>query len=229
MREKLPRYFLLSFASFCFFTVVFHTAADAQVVSTSTPLLQAENVHPSIAVPTPTIYMAPPTTPSPTPLILLQKKVPSPTPTIFMQPQQVSPTTQPTPQPTQAVYDTTEITSPSPISSPTPTATTSPTPQPTTQAEPVDIDSLFSQYSTQYNVSEAELEKIAQCESGFNTNANTGTYAGMFQFSATTWESERNAMGLDPNPDLRMDAGEAIRTTAFMLSRGEENAWPNCH
>jgi len=62
-----------------------------------------------------------------------------------------------------------------------------------------------------------------------NTNSDTGTYAGIFQFSASTWASERGIMGLDPNPDLRKNAGEAIRTTAFMLSKGQETAWPNCH
>jgi len=51
----------------------------------------------------------------------------------------------------------------------------------------------------------------------------------MFQFSASTWASVRGLMGLDPNPDLRENAEEAIHTTAFMLSRGEESAWPNCH
>jgi len=177
--------------------------------------------------PTPTIYIRP----SQTPLKTIQQNtsLPSPTPTIYIVPTQ-STTTMPTPTPeqtTQQTYDITEIPTVSPTIAATPTAV--PTAEPTVQTGPVDLNALFNQYSAQYNVSAAELEKIAQCESGFNTNSDTGVYAGMFQFSATTWDSERNSMGLDPNPDLRKNAEETIKTTAFMLAHGGENAWPNCH
>ncbi len=169
-------YFLLSFLSFCFFTVVFNISAIAQVSADqpSTPVVQQEEV-----VPTPTIYTAPPPTETLTPTIL------------------------PTATPTQA-------------------------PQPTI-ATTTDLETLFSKYSSQYGVSEDELKKIANCESGFNSASDTGTYAGMFQFSAVTWASIRGAMGADGNPDLRKSAEEAIKTAGFMLARGEQNAWPNCH
>lgn len=163
--------------------------------------------------------------------------IPSPTPTIYIAMTQ-QPTTTATPTPTMAptsqpMYDTTEITAVSPTAIPTPTMdiepTATPTPTVQVQSGPVDLEALFSQYSAQYGVSEDELKKIANCESGFNTNSNTGVYAGMYQFLASTWESERGVMGLDPDPSLRMDPGDAIQTAAFMISRGGENAWPNCH
>lgn len=112
-----------------------------------------------------------------------------------------------------------------------PTPTMIPTPIPTfiphlvTSAE---LETLFTQFGTEYHVDSNWLKKIARCESNFNPQADTGTYAGMFQFSAGTWISTRNNMGLDPNPDLRKNAEESIRTTAFMLSKGRQNAWPNC-
>jgi hypothetical protein len=229
MRRMLPRYFLLSFISFIFFSILFQTIADAQE---STP--QASLQNPIVdeptqtqIPPTPTIYMG-------QPLLEQQsqdnKSTPIiPTPTIYIVSTQ-TPTSTPSPAPetqTQQTYSTVEIPAVSPTATPTPTAI--PSPQPTTQTGSVDLDALFSQYSAQYNVSAAELEKIAQCESGSNTNSNTETYAGMFQFLASTWESIRGLMGLDTDPDLRMNAADAIQTAAFMLSRGEQNAWPNCH
>jgi soluble lytic murein transglycosylase-like protein len=84
-------------------------------------------------------------------------------------------------------------------------------------------------YSDQYHVDENELKKIAQCESGFNPNSNnSGLYLGMFQFAASSWSSARSRMGLDPNPDLRTNAEESIKTAAYMIANGGINAWPNC-
>jgi len=228
MRRKLPRFFLLSFLSFCFWFVLFQTiAANAQAGIVQNP----EKVPPSQIVPTPTIYIYVQPSPSSAQTLHENISVPSPTPTIFVAPsQQTKEVVSPTPEQTQ-IYDTTEQPAVSPTDTPTvtPTPIVDTTPQPTVQDDPANLEALFSEYSTQYNVSADELKKIAQCESGFNTNSNTGTYAGMYQFLASTWESERAAMGVDPNPDLRMDPGAAIQTAAFMLSRGGENAWPNCH
>jgi hypothetical protein len=50
----------------------------------------------------------------------------------------------------------------------------------------------------------------------------------MFQFLASTWSANRNSMGLDPNPELRFDAQESIKTTAFKISRDGVGAWPVC-
>jgi transglycosylase-like protein len=225
MRGKLPRYFLLSFLSFCFFSVVFQAIAYGQELngqSTVQSPLAANSAQ--AVVPTPTIYTQPPSAPKQT--VREEITIPSPTPTIFIAP----------PQPTKMPASPTPTTSPSPTPTSVPTitptqaTTPTPTPQPTVQDTTDNLDALFSQYSSMYSVSADELKKIAQCESGFNPSSNnSGLYLGMFQFSASTWESERAAMGVDPNPDLRTDPGESIRTAAFMISRGGINAWPNCH
>lgn len=229
MRGMLPRYFLLSFLSFAFFSVIFQAIAHAQVTTDQSELQNPVALQTTPIVPTPTIYIEPSTPPIQKQTLHENIMLPSPTPTIYIAPPQSTEITpSPTPEPTtQPIYNTTEIPAISPTATPAPTAI--PTPQPTAQASSTDLNTLFSQYSSQYNVSAAELEKIAQCESGFNTNSNTGTYAGMYQFLASTWESVRGLMGSDPNPDLRMNAVDAIQTAAFMLSRGEEDAWPNCH
>ncbi len=93
---------------------------------------------------------------------------------------------------------------------------------------PADLDPLFTKYSQEYGVSKDLLVKIAACESGFNPGAQNGPYGGMFQFLASTWVSNRKAMGLDPNPNLRYNSEEAIRTAAFKISRDGAGAWPVC-
>lgn len=170
MIGKLTRYSLLSFISFCFFSLVFNTVADAES-SIISPLA----LH---TLTTKTVSAA------------------------------ITPTPTPTPEPTLI-----------------PTATPTAVP-----AIPVvtDLETLFSKYSNEYHVAADELKKIARCESGFNSGAINGVYYGMFQFLDRSWINIRAAMGLDTNPDLRNNAEEAIRTAAFMLSRGQQNAWPNC-
>jgi len=226
MPKKIVGYFLLSFVSFCFFSGIFLIFANTQA-SAQQPELQSPIVaEPTQPIPTPTIYMD-----NLQQLTIQQAKqstAPSPTPTIYMTQQNTTKASISTVQPTS----TPTITLPSPTLIPptaTPSPTQAPTPQPTIAATTTDLGTLFNQYASQYNVSADELRKIAGCESGFNTLSDTGLYAGMFQFSAGTWASVRNLMGLDPNPDLRKNAEEAIKTTAFMLSKGEESAWPNCH
>jgi len=221
MPRKLVGYILLSLLSFCFFTVIFNVIAIAQVSAEQpTPPV----VQPVLANPTPTIYKAQPIISSQSD----QNTNISPTPTIFEKQETTdasapSPTTQPTTTPVP------------PTATPTPTvlptATPTPSPEPTITTSSTDLETLFNRYSAQYNVSKDELEKIASCESGQRADAQSpnGDYLGMYQFAASSWSSTRSAMGQDPNPDLRTNADEAIKTAAFMLSRGQENAWPNCH
>lgn len=216
MPRKLVGYILLSFLSFCFFTVVFNIIAIAQASAQQSP---SEIVKQPLIVPTPTIYSGQ--------IIIDKAPVTSPTPTIVAKQQTQTPTESGQPE-TKQVTVTPVPPTETPIPTALPTATPTPSPEPTI-ATTTDLETLFSKYSSQYSVSEDELKKIANCESGFNTNSDTGLYAGMFQFSASTWASVRGLMGLDPNPDLRKDPEQAIMTTAFMLSRGEESAWPNCH
>lgn len=95
---------------------------------------------------------------------------------------------------------------------------------------PTDLDPLFEKYSGEFGVSSTTMKIIAKCESHFNPGAisSNGLYGGMYQYSASTWKSTRNSMGLDPNPELRFNAEEAIRTTAFKIASGGIGAWPVC-
>lgn len=114
------------------------------------------------------------------------------------------------------------------IAKPTPPPTTPvPTPRPPVAA-PADLEPLFNTYASAFNVEANKLKAIANCESHFNPGANSGLYGGMYQFSASTWASTRNAMGQDPNPDLRFSAEEAIETAAFKIAAGGIRAWPVC-
>jgi hypothetical protein len=97
-------------------------------------------------------------------------------------------------------------------------------PQPSDQQ----LNSWFEQYASQYQVSVDLLKSIAYCESHYNTNAINNIYWGMFQYSASTWTSTRISMGLDPNPELRLNPQESIKTSAFKIASGGIGAWPNC-
>ena len=147
-----------------------------------------------------------------------KQKVIAPIPSANLSP---LPTFTPTPTPTNTP-------TPTPTSTPTPTYT--PTPTPTKQIPPSasSLDEFFSKYSKEYGIEESALRKIAVCESGYNTSASNGPYGGMFQYSDSTWTSTRSQMGLDGNPELRFNAEESIKTTAFKISRGGIGAWPNC-
>lgn len=121
------------------------------------------------------------------------------------------------------------------IPTPTNTLTPTPTPTPTNTPTPVpviasaDLEIFFSKYADEYRADKNLLEKIAKCESGFNANSNyKGIYLGMFQFAESSWISNRSAMGMDTNPDLRVNAEESIRTAAYMIAHGYQNSWPNC-
>lgn len=123
---------------------------------------------------------------------------------------------------------------PTPTPSPTPTPTPSPTPSPTPTPFPVtaqQLDQWFTQYANHYSVDRSLLWNIAACETGLRANAvsRNGFYVGMFQFGLNTWKANRELMGMDPNPNLRFNPEESIRTAAFLLasSRGK-SPWPNC-
>jgi hypothetical protein len=203
--------------------------ANAQDTTVQNQLESPLATPPVQFVPTPTIFIQ--TSLTSLKPATINVSLPSPTPTIYIASPKPTVTPAPTNEPQQLV-DTTDIPAVSPTSAPTPTTAPTSDSAPTTAPTQgiTDLETLFSQYSSQYNVSEDELKKIAQCESGSNTLSvsGDGIYTGMFQFSASTWASVRGLMGLNPNPDLRENAEEAIHTTAFMLSRGEESAWPNC-
>jgi soluble lytic murein transglycosylase-like protein len=79
-----------------------------------------------------------------------------------------------------------------------------------------------------YGVDKNVLERIANCESHFNSNAINGPYVGMFQFSPSTWSNYRIQMGSDPSPTLRTNPEESIKTGAFVVSKRGDAPWPAC-
>lgn len=91
-----------------------------------------------------------------------------------------------------------------------------------------DSDKLITKYAAAYGVDDQLMMRIAKCESGFNTAASNGPYGGMYQFHSQTWISNRTAMGLNPDPNLRFNAEEAIRTAAYKIARDGAGAWPVC-
>jgi len=151
-------------------------------------------------------------------MLALAKEVVDQTPT-------PTPTTTPiatpslTPMPTQIPKST-------PVITPTTAPTTIPTVIPTFQ--PFNAISLVSKYAQEYGVDEHVLFTIGQCESGFNATSTNGPYGGIYQFHYLTWATIRNSMGLDPNPDLRFNPEESIRTAAFKIARNGTGAWPAC-
>ncbi|PIP13054.1 MAG: hypothetical protein COX49_03070, partial [bacterium (Candidatus Stahlbacteria) CG23_combo_of_CG06-09_8_20_14_all_40_9] len=93
---------------------------------------------------------------------------------------------------------------------------------------PEAVQAMIDQYAVEYGVDAKRMKTMASCESGFNPGAVNGTYGGMYQYLASTWSSNRQAMGLDPSPDLRFNAEEAIKTTAYKMARDGVGAWPVC-
>jgi len=124
----------------------------------------------------------------------------------------------------------TEYIKSAPTSTPTSTPTTTPEPKvlPEVSNAPHSVIDHIVTYSEAYGVTTDIMIEIARCESGFRENAVNGPYAGIFQFTSSTWQSNRRAMGEDPNPDLRFNAEEAAKTAAFKMNRDGYGAWPAC-
>jgi len=130
---------------------------------------------------------------------------------------QVTQKNTPTPSPKPTIYR--------PKPSPTRAVQNTPTTKP--QA-PVNLEKLIETYASKYGVNKDMMVGIAKCESGFRENAVNGPYAGMYQFVSSTWVSNRKAMGENPDPSLRFDAEESIKTAAFKMGRDGYGAWPVC-
>lgn len=117
---------------------------------------------------------------------------------------------------------------PRPTSTPKPTQIPTPTAIPTPLIAPGGIDHYFDQYSLQFGVDGQLLRRIASCESKFNPSAVNGNYAGLYQFLPSIWQTYREQLGADINPDLRFNADEAIKTAAYAVSKGKLFLWPVC-
>jgi hypothetical protein len=131
-----------------------------------------------------------------------------------------------TPSPTSSPTPT-----PKPTTTPTPRPTTSPTPTPTPKpiTVPNELEPFFTQYASMYSIDKELLKRIAYCESHFNPSAANRDYVGLYQFTKTLWINTRTQMGHDTNPDLRSNANEAIKTAAYLISKGKLFVWPNCN
>jgi hypothetical protein len=228
--RKLASYVLLSVLSFSVFTTLFHTVAHAQ----TSDFIIGPSIFPSTipVIPTPTIMKTPGVKKAEqahesTVKFTLQS-VDVPTPTAAAKEEEPTPTPAQK-QTTKTITTTTDVVDVTPTTVPTaePTPTATPIPQPAVAA-PADLEPLFEKYAQEYKVDKEDLKRIAKCEAGFNSQSDTGLYAGMYQFNVQTWSSTRNAMGLDPNPDLRKNAEESIRTAAYKILNGGRGSWPNC-
>lgn len=114
-----------------------------------------------------------------------------------------------------------------PTKKPTPTPTPTPKPQPKFTSE--QVYHFTDRYGILYAVDPNVLRHIAICESGFDPSAHHLWYAGLFQFDSRTWEVYRSKMGWDPDPDIRYNAEEAVKTAAYVLSLGKTQLWPVCY
>ena len=192
--------FVISFSGFTMYV----SAKQPEPLSNTIPEVLAEAT------------IAPTMTPSPKPTAIPTKS-PSPTPRPT-----IASTATPSPSPRSLEMNVA-------IASPSPTAT--PEPEPTSTPDvwsPPSLEPWFAQYAGQYGVDKNALERIANCESHFNPNASNGDYVGMFQFATQTWINYRNQMGMDPNPSLRTNPEESIRTGAFLMSKRGTTPWPAC-
>lgn len=114
-----------------------------------------------------------------------------------------------------------------PIPTRTPTPTKIPTPT-IIHYSFSQFEQWFDQYAGEKSVNKDLLKKIAVCESNLNPQAVNGIYAGLYQFSESSWKKTRVQMNQDNNPKLRFDPQEAIKTGAFKLATDGSAAWSNC-
>ena len=134
-----------------------------------------------------------------------------------------SPTTEPSPTPSETPIPTPTA---SPTKKPLPTRTPTPTPVPITSEQ---LDGWFTQYSNLYSIERAKLQRMAVCESNLKPHARNGDYGGLYQFSTSTWKATRRVMNVNPDPGLRFNPEEAIKTAAFKISTMGLSPWPNCN
>lgn len=142
------------------------------------------------------------------------------------------PEASPSRRPTSSLTEPKASPSRRPTSTPLPTSTPTPTPSPTTPLPPPatseQINAFIERFASQYGVDANVLRHIGVCESGLNTLAVNGPYAGIYQFSSSAWINNRKLMGEDTSPDLRYNAEESVQTAAYVLSVGKGYLWPNC-
>lgn len=130
-----------------------------------------------------------------------------------------------------AVTTETVLPSPTPSATPRPTqkVTPKPKPKPTPTPESSElINKLIDRYSNEYGLDPNVMRNMVICESGVNSRATNGVYAGLFQYDKATWIRIRSEMGKETDTELRYSAEEAIRTTCYAIAKGKKKLWPNC-
>jgi hypothetical protein len=96
------------------------------------------------------------------------------------------------------------------------------------QYSPVEIHEFIERFASSYSVDPNVIRHLAVCESGLNPMAINKNYAGLFQFLPNTWINFRAQMGRDDDINLRLDAKEAIETTAYVLSVNKIDIFSTC-
>ena len=84
-----------------------------------------------------------------------------------------------------------------------------------------DIQGFLKEYSDKYGLDIDNLRHVVVCESGFDPLATNSVYAGLFQFDERTWITYREMTNEDPDPKLRFDAKEAVKTGSYLISIGK--------
>jgi len=89
----------------------------------------------------------------------------------------------------------------------------------------LDPEALVRAAARRNGVDPDYLVRVARCESGLNPSSS-GIYAGMFQFSGTTWrELSARAGEAGQSP---YDARAAAETAAWAFANGYASHWPRC-
>lgn len=91
-----------------------------------------------------------------------------------------------------------------------------------------ELEVMFQAYGNYYGVNPKQLRHLALCESRFRPWVTNGIHAGMYQYNPRTWSATRERMRQDPNPDLRFDAEESVKTTAYKIANEGSGAWVVC-
>ena len=163
-------------------------------------------------------------------LFVMNRKIPRETVLAEATTIAATPTATPTVTPLPTLNPTPTLTAtvtPKPKPTPTKTPTPTPIPQPTVSSQ--QIYELINRFAGQYGVSPDVMRHVALCESDFNPLAQTSKYAGLFQFDTPTWKNLRKEIGEETDPNLRLNAEEAIQTAAYAISKGKKDIlWPNC-
>lgn len=82
-------------------------------------------------------------------------------------------------------------------------------------------------YASEYKIDENLLSNIIRCESRFDPNAKnkSSSAEGLAQWVSMSWVSARTQMKESTDLRLRTNIQEAVKTTAFYISRNSTTAW----